>query len=49
MDECRKLTNIALSYYKIMHTLKLTNTDYLLQEPNKRCFESAKPSSHSLT
>jgi len=49
MHEYRKLTNIALSYYRNMHTLKLTNTDHLLQEPNKRCFESAKPSSHSLT
>jgi len=37
MHEYRKLTNIALSYYRNTHMLILTKTDHLLQEPNQRC------------
>lgn len=49
MHEYRKLTNIALSYYRNMYMLILTKTDHLLQEPNQRRVKSAKHSSHSLT
>jgi len=48
MHEYRKLTNIALSYYRNMNMVILTKTDHLLQEPNQRRFKSAKRS-HSLT